>query len=113
VYALSASTNLGLLAAGLFFFGVAFIFLQSTLVASAQAALPAMKGTAMSMASFNMFVGGAVGTSVNAKIISAYGISKIYLFAAALLLIIGIAASVILREKKGEVRPGGGMPVKP
>jgi len=100
VLTLSISTNIYILSAGLFFFGLAFIFFQSTLVAAAQGLLPRMKGTAMSMASFNMFVGGAVGTSLNAKIISSYGISRIYLFAAILLLIVGGLTTVFQREKR-------------
>ena len=32
--------------------------------------IPAMRGTAMSLASFNMFVGGAVGTMVNGRIMA-------------------------------------------
>ncbi len=94
VLTLSISANIYLLSVGLFFWGVAFIFLQSTLVAAAQGALPRMKGTAMSMASFNMFVGGAIGTSVNAKIISVYGISNIYLIASILLLVVGVLTTI-------------------
>jgi predicted MFS family arabinose efflux permease len=95
--ALATSTNIYVLSVGLFLFGVAFIFFQSTLVAAAQGILPRMKGTAMSMASLNMFVGGAVGTSVNAKIISSLGISRIYLIAAILLLIVGILTTILQR----------------
>lgn len=99
LYALSASKNILILSLGLFFFGVSFIFLQPTLVAAAQGIMPRAKGTAMSMASFNMFVGGAVGTGINAKIIGSFGISKIYLAASVVLLIIGFATSNFLRVK--------------
>ena len=98
--ALATSGNIYVLSVGLFLFGVAFIFFQSTLVAAAQGILPRMKGTAMSMASLNMFVGGAVGTSVNAKIIGSLGISRIYLIAAILLLIVGILTTVFQIEGK-------------
>lgn len=47
---------------GLFGFGLAFVFLQSTLVTKAQETMPKLRGTAMSLASFNMFVGGGIGT---------------------------------------------------
>ncbi|MEA4814605.1 MAG: MFS transporter [Oscillospiraceae bacterium] len=100
VLTLSISSNVYILSAGLFFFGLAFIFFQSTLVAAAQGMLPRMKGTAMSTASFNMFVGGAVGTSLNAKIISSYSISKIYLIAAILLLIVGVIMTLFQHEKR-------------
>lgn len=104
--ALATSTNIFVLAVGLFFFGVAFIFFQSTLVATAQGILPRMKGTAMSMASLNMFVGGAVGTSLNAKIIGSLGISRVYLIAAALLLAVGILTTVFMSEgKKAVAKP--------
>ena len=96
---LSISSNIYILSVSLFFFGVAFIFLQSTLVASAQMMLPKIKGTAMSMASLNMFVGGAVGTAVNAGITSAYGTSRIYLIAAFILLIVGFATSFYFRKQ--------------
>lgn len=99
LFALSASKNIYLLAIGLFFFGVSFIFLQSTLVAAAQETLPKIKGTAMSMASFNMFVGGAAGTSINAKIIGSFGIANIYLLAAVLILIVGFSTFAFMREK--------------
>ncbi len=52
--------------------GIAFIFLQSMLIAIAQEKLPKIQGTAISMASFNMFVGGAIGTSVNGMINGEY-----------------------------------------
>ncbi|MFA0815491.1 MAG: MFS transporter [Anaerofustis sp.] len=100
LYALSAGRSLYLLVPGLFFFGVAFIFLQSTLVAAAQETLPKTRGTAMSMASFNMFVGGAIGTGINAKIIGASGIPTIYLIASVIMLLIGFAAYAQFKEKK-------------
>lgn len=99
LFTLSAGRNIYLLAAGLFFFGVSFIFLQSTLVAAAQEMLPKAKGTAMSMASFNMFVGGAIGTGLNAKIIGSWGISNIYLIAAVLILTVGFSTFIFMRRK--------------
>ncbi len=96
LYALSVLNNVYFLALALFGFGVAFIFLQSTLVATAQAKLPAMRGTAMSLASFNMFVGGAVGTAVNGKIMAAFGISSIFFNASFVILIAGLIASVFI-----------------
>lgn len=104
LYSLSASAKIYVIAPGLFFFGVAFIFFQSTLVAAAQEMLPQRKGTAMSMASFHMFVGGAVGTGVNANIISAYGISRIYLIASVLILAVGLATAFFFRTKQTDLR---------
>ncbi|MGE4353272.1 MAG: MFS transporter [Oscillospiraceae bacterium] len=104
LYALSASRSIYILSLGLFFFGTAFIFLQSTLVAAAQEMLPKTKGTAMSLASFNMFVGGAVGTSVNAKIIGSVGIAKIYVPASILILLVGFTTSLLLRKSQGNLK---------
>lgn len=97
-FTLFASRNVILLSLGLFFFGVAFVFMQSTLVATAQDKLPQARGTAMSLTSFNMFVGGAVGTRVNANIIGTYGTSKIYLIAAVLLLAVGLVSTVFAKN---------------
>ncbi len=104
LFTLSSSQNIYVLTAGLFFFGMAFIFLQSTLVSAVQEMLPNAKGTAMSMASFNIFVGGAIGTGINARIIEVYSVSRIYLIAAFLILIVGLASSVFLslKNKKPE-----------
>jgi hypothetical protein len=48
------------------------------LVSTAQETMPKLRGTAMSLASINMLVGGAIGTSVNGKIINASSIKKGY-----------------------------------
>ncbi|HOO51706.1 MAG TPA: MFS transporter [Alphaproteobacteria bacterium] len=89
-------------ALGLFFFGVSFVFLQSTLVAAAQDQLPQARGTAMSLTSFNMFVGGAIGTRVNANIIATYGTPWIYLIAAVLLLAVGLVSTIFARNTAGQ-----------
>jgi hypothetical protein len=44
-----------------------------------------------------MFVGGAVGTSLNAKIIGSFGISYIYLLAAVLILAVGFSTYIFMR----------------
>jgi len=96
LFALSNYSNVSILSIGLLGFGVAFIFLQSTLIATAQEKLPKMRGTAMSMASFNMFVGGAVGTSLNGKIMENYGITKIFQNTSFVILVVGILAAVFI-----------------
>lgn len=93
LFALSASKNVWVLGIGLFGFGVAFIFLQSTLISTAQEKLPKMRGTAMSLASFNMFVGGAVGTSVNGMIMKTYGTSTIFYNTAYIIFIVGLVSA--------------------
>ncbi|MBT2731759.1 MFS transporter [Carnobacterium sp. ISL-102] len=105
LFALSAYENVWILGIGLLGFGIAFIFLQSTLIATAQEKLPKMKGTAMSLASFNMFVGGAIGTSFNGMVMQKYGVSTIFYNASYIILIVGILAAIFtarfeMRKKK-------------
>lgn len=96
LFALSAYSNVWILGLGLFGFGVAFIFLQSTLVSTAQEKLPKMRGTAMSLASFNMFVGGAVGTSINGVIMKISGPQTIFYNTAYIIFIVGILAAIFI-----------------
>ncbi|GAU76517.1 MFS transporter [Fusibacter sp. 3D3] len=96
LFALSAYSNVWILGLGLFGFGVAFIFLQSTLISAAQEKLPKMRGTAMSLASFNMFVGGAVGTSFNGMIMKTSGPQTIFYNAAYVIFIVGILAALFI-----------------
>jgi len=95
---LALSNNVVLLSVGFLGFGIAFIFLQSTLIATAQRMLPQMKGTAMSMASFNMFVGGALGTSLNGVIMDTIGLSHIFLYASAVILVAGIVSAIFVSK---------------
>jgi predicted MFS family arabinose efflux permease len=96
LFALSTSKNIVVLSLGFLGFGVAFIFLQSTLVATVQEKLPKMRGTAMSMASFNMFVGGAVGTSINGIIMKNYSITRIFYNASFVILVVGVVAAIFV-----------------
>ena len=96
LYALSATQNVLLLSLGLLGFGIAFIFMQSTLIAAAQDQLPKLRGTAMSITSFNMFVGGAVGNSINAKVLSAAGASQIFFYASFVMLAVGLAGALFM-----------------
>ncbi|MGV8906762.1 MAG: MFS transporter [Acetobacterium sp.] len=106
LFALSAYHNVWILSFGLLGFGIAFIFLQSTLISAAQEKLPKMRGTAMSLASFNMFVGGALGTSFNAMIMENYGVATIFYNAAYIIFIVSMLAAVFIarfemRKKQG------------
>jgi predicted MFS family arabinose efflux permease len=106
LWLLSHTGQTVLLALGLLGFGFAFIFLQSTLVATAQEKLPKMRGTAMSLASFNMFVGGAVGTNINGRIMTSVGVEKTFANAAFIIFLVGIAAAIFVsgfeKRKKQE-----------
>ena len=99
---LANSNNIILLAIGLFGFGLAFINLQSTLINTAQAMLPKSSGTAMSLASFNMFVGGAIGTSVNGTLVNNGHINNIFTHAAFIILIVGIMAAIFINAFEKE-----------
>jgi len=111
LFALSASKNVWVLSIGLLGFGIAFIFLQSTLISTAQEMLPKMRGTAMSLASFNMFIGGAVGTSFNGIIMKKYGVSMIFRNTAYVIFIVGVLAAISIarfemRKKNGYYNEG-------
>lgn len=96
--ALSYSKSVLPVGIALFGFGLAFVFLQSTLVTTAQEMMPKLRGTAMSMASFNMFVGGGIGTTLNGKILGVYGIDRIFLIAGIILFIVGIVSSTAVNR---------------
>lgn len=88
-----------LLAIGLFGFGLAFVFLQSTLVTKAQEEAPKLRGTAMSLASFNMFVGGGLGTFINGKILNTLGVTHIFIVAGIIMLVVAfISTKVVFRQ---------------
>ncbi|WP_084633192.1 MFS transporter [Pleomorphomonas oryzae] len=71
---------------GYFGFGLAFVLLQSTLVMNAQAQLPMMRGTVMSLVSFGMFVGGGLGSLANGALIASGHIEWMYIIAGVLTL---------------------------
>jgi predicted MFS family arabinose efflux permease len=79
-------------------FGFGFIMIQPTLIGTAQQFMPKRRGTAMSLASFNMFVGGGIGTYLNGKILNNWGFEAIFIFAAALILVAGTLAAVLLQR---------------
>lgn len=97
-------TNVWLLSLALFGFGVAFIFLQSTLITTVQEKLPKRRGTAMSLASFNMFVGGAVGTSINAMVIETGNLATIYLSSAIILFLVSMVAALFISQFEARKR---------
>ncbi len=88
--------NVALVCLGLFGFGVAFISLQSTLINTAQGLLPQMRGTAMSMASFNMFVGGAIGTNINGILIDTMPVNQIFFNSSIIILVVGFVAMFLV-----------------
>ncbi|MDD5641349.1 MAG: MFS transporter [Syntrophales bacterium] len=77
-------------------FGLGFIMIQPTLIATAQQLLPARRGTVMSLASFNMFVGGGLGTWLNGHLLNKWGFEPVFLGAAGLILVAGVIAARLL-----------------
>ncbi len=96
MFVLSIFKNIWILSLGLLGFGLAFVCIQSTLILMAQEKLPKMKGTAMSVVSFNLFVGGAIGTSVGGLVMESYGITKIFHNNSYIILTVGILTSIFV-----------------
>ncbi|QCX33162.1 MFS transporter [Caloramator sp. E03] len=94
LYLLSQTNSTLFIVIALFGFGLAFVSLQSTLVSTSQETMPNLRGTAMSLASFNMFIGGAIGTSINGKIINYYNnFSYVFIGASIAMLIVSFIAT--------------------
>ena len=85
-----------LISVSLFGFGLAFVFFQSTLVTTAQQLMPKLRGTVMSLASFNMFVGGGIGTFLNGYILNKWGIGMIFISASLIMFIVGFMATRVI-----------------
>lgn len=79
-------------------FGLAFIIIQSTVIAKAQQLMPEQRGTVMSLASFNMFMGGGVGTFLNGLILDALGFPLIFLSAGMLIFSVGFVLTLFLNK---------------
>ncbi|KXB03605.1 hypothetical protein AKJ47_01945 [candidate division MSBL1 archaeon SCGC-AAA261G05] len=77
-------------------FGLAFVILQATIITTAQQYLPTKSGTVMSLASFNMFVGGAVGVFTNRIILNQLGYQGLFMVAGLAILTVGILAFLII-----------------
>jgi predicted MFS family arabinose efflux permease len=107
-FLLASEAGLTVQILGFFGFGLSFIFLQSTIIATAQEKLPAMKGTAMSLAGFNMFLGGALGTFINGQIVGNYGAKQIFANSALLILPVGFLTALFvarfeMRKNRNEI----------
>ncbi|KXA94978.1 hypothetical protein AKJ36_01765 [candidate division MSBL1 archaeon SCGC-AAA259I07] len=77
-------------------FGLAFVILQTTIITTAQQYLPKKSGTVMSLASFNMFVGGAVGIFTNRIILNQLGYQGLFTVAGIMILTVGILAFLVI-----------------
>jgi len=81
-------------------FGFAFILLQSTIIQTAQQLMPKQRGTVMSLASFNMFIGGGIGTFVNGKILSIFGFVPIFTISSIIIFVVGLIITSYLKNTK-------------
>jgi predicted MFS family arabinose efflux permease len=86
-------------------FGLGFILIQSSLLTTAQQLMPQRRGTVMSLASFNMFVGGGLGTLMNGHILTKWGFVPVFLGAAGLILLAGIIAARLLGRLSPALTP--------
>lgn len=93
---LAFSANIVMLGLGLFGLGITYIIMQSTLLATVQEKLKQMKGTVMSLASFNLFVGAAIGTQVYGKLIETFSAFYVFSIASFIVLGAGIIAAILI-----------------
>nr|WP_320014188.1 MFS transporter [uncultured Desulfobacter sp.] len=96
LFVLSSHDHILALSLGFLGFGISFVFLQSTLVATVQEKLSGMAGTAMSVASFNFFLGGALGTWINGMVMKQYGIKQIFYHTSYMMLTVSILAALLI-----------------
>ena len=87
-----------LIAISLVGFGFAFILLQSTVIETAQQLMPQQRGTVMSLASFNMFIGGGIGIFVNGHLLSEFGFCPIFVSASIIILLGGSVITLFLNK---------------
>lgn len=85
-----------LLGVGLLGFGISHMMIQTALLATVQDELHEMKGTVMSLASFALFVGSAVGTSVIGAFIATAGATVIYSTTSSILMVNSILAAILI-----------------
>ena len=80
------------------------------MIMRAQQTMPQLKGTAMSMGSFNMFVGGAIGTAVNGNILEIFGMNYIFLLAALIMFFVAFITTKValkpLQERSIKTQSG-------
>lgn len=93
------------LAVSLAGFGLGFIIIQSSLITTALQLMPQRRGTVMSLASFNMFVGGGLGTLMDGQILTKWGFAPLFLGAAGLIFLAGVIATRLLDRLSRSISP--------
>lgn len=79
-------------------FGLAWVLIQPVLVNASQQLMPKQKGTVMSLVSFNMFVGGGIGTHLFGYIQEDWGFSLLFVIAGILILLAGAFGTISLNR---------------
>jgi len=82
----------------LFCFGAGFILFQPVFIAKIQEQIPEMKGSIMSIASFGLFTGGAIGTTFNGFVITHWGMTTMLYISAIVITITGFIAAEIMHK---------------
>jgi predicted MFS family arabinose efflux permease len=96
-----------MLSLSLFGFGFALVHIQPILANTAQQLMPRQKGTVASLSSFNMFVGGGIGTLLFGWVLKHWGFGPVFLVAAVLMLGAGALGTAVLnRVASPDVRFG-------
>lgn len=89
----------------LFMFGAGFILFQPVFIAKIQEQIPDMKGSIMSMASFGLFTGGAMGTTLNGFIIQSWGMTTMLYTSAIIILMTGFIAALVMGKLNTPLTP--------
>jgi predicted MFS family arabinose efflux permease len=98
LFSLPLEQSVILVIPALFAAGMAYLFLHSTMVATAQERFPMMKGMIMSLVSFSIFVGGSVGQLLFTHV----PIQIVFIAAALVFLLAGGAGFLVVRGKSLE-----------
>ncbi len=80
----------------IFGFGLSFILIHSTMVATAQAIIPHLRGTIMALVSLSTFMGSSIGTLVYHEILASSHVLNIFRLGSILFFITGITGYFVL-----------------
>ncbi|MCK8817566.1 MFS transporter [Natroniella sulfidigena] len=100
----SYATNTWLFFLSMAGFGLGFVFLQSTLVTTAQQIGAKNTGTVMALVAFCIITGGGVGTFINGIILTSFSYTFIFNIAASILLLLGLIVGTRLMGTEEQVQ---------
>ena len=89
---------LGMLTLGIALLGLGFIFTHSTLLTRATEFAQKARGSAMSLVAFFFMGGGGVGTAIGGRVISAVGLSNLFLINGIALIITLFLSFVMIQD---------------